>query len=186
MVSINVVFWLFIFLFAVVGASRGWAKEMLVSFSVILALFILTVLEVYVPFIYDLVTPENPVALEIGAARAQFWIRSSVVVLMAFFGYQTPNLQRLSGARFARERLQDTMLGLFLGALNGYLIIGTLWFFLASANYPFPSIIAPIEGDPFTGAAWELVRWLPPRWLGIPTIYFAVAIAFAFVVIVFI
>ena len=69
---------------------------------------------------------------------------------------------------------------------NGYLIIGTLWFFLDRAGYPFSLIVTPQENDPFSGAAWELVQWLPPRWLGIPTIYFAVAIAFAFVVIVFI
>ncbi len=188
MVSLSVVFWLFVVLFAIVGAMRGWAKELLVSFSVVLALFILTVLDIYAPFIFNFMAagPPGDVEALARAMRAQFWIRSLIVILMAFFGYQTPNLQRLAGARFARERLQDTLLGLFLGALNGYLIIGTLWFFLDRAGYPFSLIVTPQENDPFSGAAWELVQWLPPRWLGIPTIYFAVAIAFAFVVIVFI
>lgn len=178
MVSLSFVFWLFVALFAVVGAMRGWAKELLVSFSVILSLFILTVLETYIPFVYDFMIQPG--------GRPQFWIRSLIVVLMAFFGYQTPNIQRLAGARFARERLQDTLLGLFLGALNGYLIIGTLWFFLHQAGYPFPYVRAPLPDDPFSAPALELVQWLPPRWLGVPAVYFAVAIAFAFVVIVFI
>ncbi len=178
MVSLNFMFWLFVSMFAIVGAMRGWAKELLVSFSVVLSLFILTVLETYIPFVYDFMVQAG--------GRPQFWLRSSIVVLMAFFGYQTPNLQRLAGARFARERLQDTLLGLFLGALNGYLIMGTLWFFLHQAGYPFPYVLPPIPGDPFSEPALRLLQWLPPRWLGIPAIYFAVAIAFAFVVIVFI
>jgi|GEM_PF-6848346 len=39
MVSIFFFFWLLVVLFGVIGAMRGWAKEILVSFSVILALF---------------------------------------------------------------------------------------------------------------------------------------------------
>ena len=38
MMSIVYVFWMYVILFAVIGAMRGWAKELLVSFSVILAL----------------------------------------------------------------------------------------------------------------------------------------------------
>jgi hypothetical protein len=169
---------MYLFLFAIVGAMRGWAKELLVSFSVILSIFIITVLETYIPFVRDFLIQTGGIP--------NFWLRSSIVLLLAFFGYQTPNLQRLAGARFARERLQDTLLGLFIGALNGYLIVGTLWFFLHESGYPFPNIFPPTPGDPIGDSALELISWLPPRWLGIPSIYFAVAIAFAFVVIVFI
>ena len=49
MVSLNFFFFCFLILFAIIGAMRGWAKEMLVTFSAILALFIITVLEAYVP-----------------------------------------------------------------------------------------------------------------------------------------
>ena len=38
MMSIVILFWMFVILFAIVGWMRGWAKELLVSFSVILAL----------------------------------------------------------------------------------------------------------------------------------------------------
>ncbi len=178
MVSLNFVFWMYILLFGLVGAMRGWAKELLVSFSVVLAIFILTVLETFIPFFYDFVNQAG--------GLPQFWVRTLIVGLMAFFGYQTPNLPRLAGARFARERLQDTLLGLFLGAVNGYLIVGTLWFYLHSAGYPFPYIIPPTPDTQFGQAALDLIQWLPPRWLGVPAIYFAIAIAFAFVVIVFI
>ena len=116
-----------------------------------------------------------------------FWMRAGVLAALVFFGYQTPNIPRLSGSnRFARERLQDTLLGLFLGALNGYLIFGTLWYFLVEANYPFTYITAPDPSTAMGEAAVKLLPLLPPMWLGTPTIYFAIAIAFVFVLVVFI
>ena len=128
MVYINFFFYCFLVLFAIIGAMRGWAKEMLVTFSAVLALFILTVMETYV----------SPVtqSFALPGSEAQFWMRFIILILLAFFGYQTPNLPRLSGStRWARERLQDTMLGIFLGLFNGYLIVGTIWYWLAQAGY---------------------------------------------------
>ncbi len=67
-----------------------------------------------------------------------------LLIVLVFFGYQTPNIPRLAGSgRFARERLQDSLLGLFLGALNGYLVWGTFWYFLDQARYPFPASSPP-------------------------------------------
>ncbi len=40
MISLSVLFWVFVILFAVIGLTRGWAKELMVSFSVILGLFV--------------------------------------------------------------------------------------------------------------------------------------------------
>lgn len=45
MVSLDILFWIFILVFALIGAIRGWAKEMLVTFSVFMALFCIDVLE---------------------------------------------------------------------------------------------------------------------------------------------
>jgi uncharacterized membrane protein required for colicin V production len=54
MVSLPFVFWLFVLLFAVIGAMRGWARELLVSFSVILSLAFSKLMEQYMPFIKDM------------------------------------------------------------------------------------------------------------------------------------
>ena len=40
MISLVSAFWLFVIIFGLIGAMRGWAKELLVAFSVILAIFI--------------------------------------------------------------------------------------------------------------------------------------------------
>jgi hypothetical protein len=180
MVSLVVVFWMYVILFAIIGAMRGWARELLVAFSVVLALFIVSVLERFVPFIGRTLAT-IPVTL--------FWLRAAVVIALVFFGYQTPNIPRLAGtSRFARERLQDILLGVFLGALNGYLIAGTIWFYLNAAGYPFPNLIsAPPPGTELYDTTSRMMGLMPPQLLaGSSAIYFAVALAFAFVLVVFI
>jgi uncharacterized membrane protein required for colicin V production len=175
MLSLSFVFWMYIALFAVIGAMRGWAKELLVACAVILGIFVVSVLEKFIPFVRDTLVGET-----------RFWVRAGIVVLLVFFGYQSPRLPRISeSARLIRETLQDSLLGLFLGAVNGYLIFGTIWSFLNDANYPFPYISAPQPGDPFGEAALKLIPLLPPAWLGAPLIYFAVALSFVFVLVVF-
>lgn len=180
MISIHVMLWIFIILFAIVGAMRGWAKELLVTFSIILALFTMNVFETFVPFFKSMIQTSSP--------EAVFWIRSGIVSALVFFGYQTPKLQRLAeSGRFVRHFLQDSLLGGFLGAVNGYLIFGTIWYYLNASGYPFSFVTAP---DPATANGLAAINWinfLPPSWLmGTPAIYFAVAICFIFVLVVFI
>jgi uncharacterized membrane protein required for colicin V production len=182
MVSILFFFWFLVLLSGVIGAMRGWAKEIIVSFSVILALFLITLLENYVPFFRAFLDdPAN------ANAKYIFWIRTSILLVLTFFGYQTPSLQRFVGvAKFNRERLQDSLLGFVLGAFNGFLVFGTLLFYMNDAGYPYPQFIAAPGTQEMKDALDRLVTYLPPRWLGIPGIYFAVALAFIFVLIVFI
>jgi hypothetical protein len=148
----------------------------MVTFSVVLSLFIVNLLEQFVP----------PLREGIGELP-RFWVRMLLVTLLVFFGYQTPNIRAIAGARFARERLQDVLLGLIIGALNGYLVVGSLWYFMDEAGYPFaPFFTAPNLSDPMGQAAEALISRLPPVFLQPPWIYFAVAVAFLFVVVVFI
>lgn len=177
MISLNIIFWMFVILFAGIGAMRGWAKEILVTFSVILALFLINLLETYIPI------------LKTGGAmstEARLWFRVLVIVALAFFGYQSSNLRLLAERKLARERFQDAVLGLIIGALNGYLIIGSIWYFIDAANYPYNVIIPPNPDAAAGQAALSLLNKMPPVYLVPPWIYFAVAVAFLFVVVVFI
>jgi uncharacterized membrane protein required for colicin V production len=175
MMSIVYVFWMYVVLFAIIGAMRGWAKELLVSFSVVLALATNHLLRRYIPIVTAL--PENSPSL--------FWIRTMILLTLVYFGYQTViNIARLA-SRAARERLQDTLFGFFMGAINGYLIAGTILFYMHQANYPFPNIISAPQGDVLTSVQ-NLMNWMPPHLLGEPGIYFAVLLAFIFVLVVFI
>jgi uncharacterized membrane protein required for colicin V production len=167
---------MYVILFSIIGGIRGWAKELMVSFSVILALTFTTLLSNYVPFIRDVLTKENP--------ALYFWLRTIILVVLVFFGYQTPNFSRFA-AKMTREKLQDAILGVVLGGLNGYLIAGTAWFYMSDAAYPFPQVVTAPTGE-LAKMVDAMLHYMPPRLLGIPGIYFAVVIAFIFVIVVFI
>jgi len=175
-ISLPVLFWMYVVLFAIIGATRGWAKEILVTASAVVAFFVVTVIENFIPFIRDSLTPQS-----------SFWVRTGILGVLTFFGYQGSNLRRfMESGRFVRDRFEDILLGSILGAVNGYLIFGTAWFYLHEANYPFEWISAP---DPITEAgqkAMQIIEMLPPQWLQAPIIYIAVAIAFVFILVVFI
>lgn len=176
MMSIVYVFWMYVILFAVIGMIRGWAKELLVAFSVILALALNHVLRKYIPIVQEL--PADSTSL--------FWVQGFVLVALVFFGYQTvafvPHLQ----SKATRERLQDALFGAFLGAVNGYLIAGTILFYIVQSNYQaFPNIVLP-PNEQMAQSVQNLLTYMPPHLLGEPGIYFAVILSFIFVIVVYI
>lgn len=185
MVNILVVFYIFVVLFAFIGAMRGWARELLVTFSVILAFFLINVVETIVLTRYGVgIATEN--------SPQQFWLRAMIVSVLVFFGYQSPKISKLE-AKVKKDRISDSFLGFFLGAINGYLFAGTLWYYMHYAGYPFkffanPSLfIGLADIHPSAQAAVDFISKLPPAWLGTePGIYIAVGLAFLFVLVVFI
>jgi len=176
MISLDVLFWMYVILFALIGGMRGWTKEVLVTAGAIVALFVITVIENFIPFIQNSLTEES-----------SFWVRIGILAGMTFFGYQGPNIPRIiESGKFVRDRFEDVLLGIFLGGINGYLIFGTAWFYLMEANYPFDWIIPPNELTQTGHSIESLIKILPPQWLNAPTIYVAVAVIFVFILVVFI
>lgn len=179
MVSLAVLFYIFILIFALIGAIRGWAKEVTATFSAVLALFILSVMQTYIPAVKTYLD-NSPVS-------SQVLFQSIVLVVVVFIGYQTPNLPVfLQNQRFKRSQMQDVILGFLIGGLNGYMISGSLWHFMYEGGYPFSFVLAPIAGTPAGQTALQIIPLLPPNWLVAPGIYFAIAISFMFVLMVFI
>ena len=212
MVPMHTVFFMIVAVFVFIGSMRGWVKEILVTFSVVLALFVEQVLT-------EMVGPVAQIWTSLDV-MSQFWIRTVVFVLLVIFGYASPALAASIGAKVARERLQDILLGFFIGLLNGLLIVGTLWFFLDDALYGVPpegrteepvlneegqpvldengdpvieivylpdaqglgGIKPPEEGTP----AASLLPYLPPELITRTYLYVAVALSFIFVLIVFV
>jgi len=176
MMSIVYLFWMYVILFAIVGGMRGWAKELLVSFSVILALALNHVLRRYIPLAQSL--PETDKSL--------FWVRVLILLVLVYFGYQTVVSIPHLASRAARERLQDTLFGVILGAINGYLIAGTVLFYMHIADYPFPTIISKPADPALLQTVNQMMLYMPPQLLGEPGIYFAIILAFVFVLVVYI
>lgn len=184
MITLIFFFVTFVVLFAVIGAIRGWIKELLVSFSIVLALFLMQVALTYVgPFKKLWGGLDGP---------TQFFLSSLTIIVFAIFGYHIPGHQRISKSlsrekkSLVRHWLQDIMLGGFFGACNGYLLVGTIWFFLHLAKYPVPEyiMIPPEAGTRAGDMALKLVEWLPPVWLQVPVIYIVVGFSLTFIIIV--
>jgi hypothetical protein len=94
------------------------------------------------------------------------------------------SIQRLA-ARATRERLGDTLLGIAFGAINGYLIAGTILYYLHVANYPYPEVISR-PPEPLFQTIQQMMLRMPPQLFGEPFIYFVVILAFIFVIVVYI
>lgn len=214
MIPIHTIFGGLLILFAVIGSLRGWGKEIIVSSSVLLALFVEHVLLTLVPPTKSLFENLN--------SPSQFYTRAVLFIIITVFGYASPTIATKLGAKIAREQLQDLLLGFFLGLINGFLIVGTLLSFLNTAYYGIPPEMRPERqvvddnGDPVLdesgqpvmevvylpgaegiggitppqagSAAANLMAFMPPKLVeGSSTmLYVAVAAAFVFVIVVFI
>lgn len=175
MMSVVYLFWMYVFLFGVIGAMRGWAKELMVIFSVVTSLAVNLLLEKYIPLVRDLDK----------ASQSVFWIRVLILIALVYFGYQTVNISRFA-PKAARERLQDSLFGAVLGGVNGYLVAGSVLYYNHVANYPFPKVISPAVDPAVLDAINRMMSYMPPRFLGEPGIYFAVIIILIFIIVVYI
>ncbi len=177
MISVVVVFWLFVLVFTLVGGMRGWARELLVTSALVLGLFLIAILETYIGPFRDSMALQTP--------GTQVVVRSGLLILLAFFGYQSPNLRALQ-PKVARERIEEIVLGLLLGFLNGVLLIGSIWYYMNQAGYPTRLVAAPEEGSALAAQIAAYMPYMPPAVLTVPLVYFVVGLVFIFIMIVFV
>lgn len=129
MLSLVTYFWLMVLLFALVGMMRGWTKEIVVTSSLILALF---TINQFMSVVFGFIGWDNNVIQPPEVRRWQFYMMSALLLTIAFFGYQGPTLARSRvGDRLTRrDNLQDKVLGFLVGGTNGWMVMGCLWAFL--------------------------------------------------------
>ncbi len=173
MIPIETAFVGLVILFGMIGLLRGWAKELLVSFSVILARFVEFVLLEYVPVVN--------LALQALPPDTWLYVRLLIFIFIIAFGYATTVISAALGSRARKDKFEDTLLGFFIGLINGYLVVGSVWGFLADKGYEIWGITAPT-----TDAAMAIIDYLPTAWLGGPLLFVAVAVSFVFVLVVFV
>jgi hypothetical protein len=137
--------------FAVIGFLRGWNKELIAMAGIILGLFALFQFDNFL----------RGVILRGVALDQVFIVQAVLFIIIVFFAYQTRALG--GGERRERSNLQESLLGGLVGLVNGYLIWGSLWYFMDINRYPLaPSVIAPAPGSPSDQA----LAWLPLVVLG--------------------
>jgi hypothetical protein len=151
MIQLSAVLVMMSIFFGIIGFLRGWNKELIATAGIILGLFAL--------FQFDSVLRG---AILRGVALDQvFVIQSLIFITIVFFAYQTRALGR--GDRPGRSNLQEGVLGALVGSLNGYLIWGSLWYFMDINSYPLaPAIVAPAANSSSAVA----INYLPLMILG--------------------
>ena len=166
MISLNFVFYLFVILFAIIGFIRGSRKEIIVVVSGVLAVFIIEVI----------VTKFLPVTDNTTALITNLII----LFVLAFFGYQTPAYRRLSeSGRFERSSISEMLFGAIAGAVNGYILFSSAWFYIAKAGYPFSWISAPDGASEAGAAALKLLENSFPMVVSGTWLYIVLAVTVA-------
>jgi len=149
MIGLVTTLWIMIGFFAVVDMQRGWTRAVIATSGLILALF---AINQFAPFLFGALGYFD-LPFDATIWRREIFILTTIVLVIAFFGYAGPAVAgaRISGKLRIRDNVQDKILALLVGAVNGYLTIGTLISFLeqrltnegwvptAPAPYPFPA-----------------------------------------------
>lgn len=138
MVQLYSLMWIIATFFAVIGFLRGWNRGIITTAGIFMGMFAL--------FQFD---PFFRAVLQLFAfpSSQAFIIQVAIFLIIVYFAYQNTSILGDEGER--ADNLQDSILGIVIGFLNGYLIGGTLWYLMDIHEYPLnPFIIAPAPNSP--------------------------------------
>ena len=188
MIEFSAVFWIAVVVFGVIGLLRGWVREVQVTAAAVLAMFII---ESIAPWIFNVLvdrTPAESLALDpLGTLRRLVVLKAAILLIISFFGYQGPVVVQFATqgrvkANRARETVQEGILGLAVGLLNGYLIMGALWWYIELGHYPFDWMISPANFP--DSASASMIALLPLKYLISPWLEILVVVFFLIVLVV--
>ena len=187
MIELSAVFWFMVALFGVIGLMRGWVREIQATAAAVLAMFII---EQISPWVWTVLVERTPADLlaadPLGTLRRLVMLKAAILLIVVFFGYQGPVVIQFATSGRAktnrpRETIQEGILGLGVGLLNGYLIIGALWWYVHVSQYPFDWIISPLNFPDSASAA--MISSLPLRYLASPWLEILVVVFFLIVLV---
>ena len=151
MLELVTLVWVFVLVFAAVGLGRGWTREIIAMAGITLGLFALHQFDAAI----------RDQLLVNFAGQGKFLFQIAILLIIAFFAYQTRALIGSDGRNESdesgRDALQSKVLGGIVGALNGYLVSGSVWYFMHINDYPLaPYIEAPAAGSLSQGTVSNL------------------------------
>ena len=167
-----------IFITGIIGLTRGPAKELGVTMALFLLLALLGQFGNLVD-LQDMPLKINNVLATLGLDSSEVmkqrimvvFFFGSILVLTAFMAYHG---QDTLAFRFkGPPGIVGSILGFLIGAFNGYLIVGSLWYYLDRMGYPIQ--IYPWFEARFTETAARMVSFLP-QYVASPLILSAAAL----------
>ena len=135
MIQLSSFMWLLAMFCAFIGFLRGWQREVVVTAGMLVVLFALLQFDPYLRGLLLFTLPRDQI----------FLIQAALFIAATLFLYQARDL----GRERARGDVEGGLLGALVGFINGYLIGGTLWYFMDINEYPLPQlIVAPSLNSP--------------------------------------
>jgi hypothetical protein len=187
-IELSAVFWIFVACFGIIGLLRGWVREVQVTAAAVLAMFMIEKISPLVGQVLVSRTPLEMLSVDpLGTLRRLVILKTAILLSVVFFGYQGPMVIDFATkgrvkANRARETLQEGLLGLGTGLLNGYLIVGALWWYMDNGHYPFPWIVGPSAFP--NSISTEMLALLPLHFLTSPWLEILVVVFFLIVIVV--
>lgn len=178
MMQLSALLWLMALIFGFIGFRRGWNKEVIATSGIILGLFALFEFDDLIRGTLLANVPGEQVML----------VQAVLFGIIVFFAYQTRALIGQDAVRArggeGRDELQSQILGGLVGFLNGYLIWGTLWYFMHINDYPFsPYIVAPPSNSPSAQTIDQLPLYVLAGGPGGEGNLLAMAVIFLFLIV---
>lgn len=136
-------------LFGIIGVIRGYQRELGVTTMLLIILFVITFVD------EQLGARLSSLLADAGLSESQittiFSLTACVLLLLVtYISYEGVTLAFPgTGGKW--------FLGLLVGLINGYLFSGSIWFYLAEANWPFIDVQTT-----YTDFYNFLVNFLPP------------------------
>jgi hypothetical protein len=151
---VEIVFLVVIGLFAAIGVVRGWQRELGVTTMLLITLFVITF--TFSTAVGDRITSAlSSAGVSQGqVATFQSLFAVGLLLLVTFISYQGLGLVYPGTGK-------NNFLSLLIGLVNGYLLAGSIWYYLARADWP----LSKVE-PPFSAFYDFFVQILPPEIFG--------------------
>ncbi len=148
-----------VLIFMFIGMVRGFLKELGVTTVMVVLLFGLSRLEGQLEQVGTMVATRLP-AGDTTEGLVLLILYTVIIILVAFISYQGETLAFEGSAGGVR----GFFFGALTGAINGYLIAGTVWHY-ASQYSAVLQKMGLIQGE-LSGFAGQLLNFMPPKLLG--------------------
>lgn len=146
--------------FALVGIVRGFLKELGVTTVLLVLLFGLSRLEDKIPeFLTRAVANVGFTVPKATNPKGQLIWASFYVIVIVFVTLISYHGETLAFEGRPPKGPKGALFGLMTGLLNGYLISGSLWYFLDKYDYPIKLLY--LFEEPLTKFAESLIPLLP-------------------------
>jgi len=163
-VPLEVTFAAVALMFTLIGLARGCMRELGVTMVMMFVLFFLQTFEGYLDQGVGQVVAMSPVQVAQNDPNILgCWVSLGCVLGAAFISYQGHTLEFAGQAPLG---VQGAILGLLNGAANGYLIVGSLWYYLDKYGYPLEFL--GVNAASLSESARSVLPYLPQSFLGQP------------------